>query len=86
MNKSELVREVSIETGESQKVVGVVLQQITDTIGEQLDNRVDVNIAGFGKFSTKDMPARTARNPRTGEAVQVAEKVKAVFKFAKGFF
>jgi len=86
MNKAELIREVSIETGESQKVVGAILQQITDSIGNELDNRNDVAIAGFGKFSTKDVAARTARNPRTGEPIQVDAKVKPVFKFAKGFY
>jgi len=86
MNKAELIKNVAYATGETQKVVGTILQEITDTIGNAMDNNEKVSIAGFGTFSTKQMAARTARNPRTGEAIQVQAKLKAVFKFAKGFF
>lgn len=43
----------------------------------------EVSLAGFGKFKVQDKPARTARNPKTGEAIQVAATRKVVFQPAK---
>ena len=42
-----------------------------------------VQIAGFGNFEVKNRPARTGRNPRTGEPVQIAASKAASFKVAK---
>jgi DNA-binding protein HU-beta len=43
----------------------------------------EVSISGFGKFKVQDKPARTARNPRTGETIDVAATRKVVFQPAK---
>lgn len=43
----------------------------------------EVSVAGFGKFKVQDKPARTARNPRTGESIAVAATRKVVFQPAK---
>ena len=43
----------------------------------------DVSLPGFGKFKVQDKPARTARNPRTGETVAVAATRKLTFQPAK---
>ena len=43
----------------------------------------EVSLPGFGKFKVQDKPARTARNPRTGEAMQVAATRKVAFQPAK---
>jgi integration host factor subunit beta len=40
-------------------------------------------LRGFGAFSVKNRPARTGRNPRTGEAVEVEEKWVPFFKTGK---
>jgi integration host factor subunit beta len=42
-----------------------------------------VELRGFGAFSVKNRPARTGRNPRTGEQVVVAEKYVPFFKTGK---
>lgn len=42
-----------------------------------------VTIKGFGSFQFKTKAARTAKNPKTGEAVQVPEKIVLAFKAAK---
>ncbi len=51
----------------------------TDALAE--GNRVELR--GFGAFSVKNRPARTGRNPRTGEAVEVEEKWVPFFKTGK---
>ena len=43
----------------------------------------DVNFIGWGKFEVKDTPARTGRNPRTGEEVAIAAKKVVKFKAGK---
>jgi DNA-binding protein HU-beta len=43
----------------------------------------EISVPGFGKFKVQDKPARTGRNPRTGEAVQIAATRKLAFQPAK---
>ncbi|MGA0600278.1 HU family DNA-binding protein [Caulobacter sp. KR2-114] len=43
----------------------------------------EVSLPGFGKFKVQNKPARTARNPRTGETMQVAASRKVSFQPAK---
>jgi integration host factor subunit beta len=60
-------------------IVSAVFDEITDALAE--GNRVELR--GFGAFSVKNRPARTGRNPRTGEAVEVEEKWVPFFKTGK---
>ena len=50
---------------------------------EVLVNGGDINFIGWGKFEVKDTPARTGRNPRTGEEVAIAAKKVVKFKAGK---
>jgi integration host factor subunit beta len=43
----------------------------------------NIELRGFGAFSTKQRSARTGRNPRTGDQVPVIEKVVPFFKTGK---
>ena len=54
-----------------------------ETIGEALAKHEEVRIAGFGTFGTKNRPARTGRNPRTGEAVSIPASVAPAFRAGK---
>ena len=49
-------------------------------IGEALADGEEVRIAGFVTFGTRRRPARTGRNPRTGEAVSIAASTSPTFK------
>lgn len=53
-----------------------------DTIEELLKDEVDVNIVGFGCFSTVKRDARNAVNPNTGKIFELAER--SAFKFVQG--
>ena len=57
---------------------------VFDTITKSLKKGDEVSISGFGVFAVKHSAARTARNPRTGEMVQVAAGNKPKFRAAKG--
>mgnify|MGYP001594587280 CR=1 FL=1 len=60
-----------------------VVNGIFDSIVSTLKSGGEVSVAGFGTFTVKQQAARTARNPRTGESVQVAAKKAPKFKAAK---
>ena len=62
---------------------GEVLNGILADITDALSKGDEVTLHGFGKFTVKATAARTARNPITGEAVNVPAKRKVVFKAQK---
>lgn len=84
MIKSELVTRIATQNPHLyQRDVENVVNAILDTIGDALARGDRVELRGFGAFSVKTREARAGRNPRTGEAVAVCEKVIPVFKTGK---
>ena len=83
MNKQALVDWAQEKLGgtkvQAEEVVDGLFGAITDT----LKKGDEVSIAGFGIFSVKDRAARMARNPKTGEQVQVPAKRVPKFRPAK---
>ncbi len=61
-----------------------VMETLISTITDCLKKGEDVSIAGLGIFSTKERQARQARNPRTGETINVPAMKVPKFKPAKG--
>jgi len=86
LNKGELFNEISNQlelTDRNQKVrVANIVNAILDTIANKLADGEAINIVGFGRFFVEERAARTGRNPRTGEEIQIAA-AKAV-KFTPG--
>ena len=60
------------------------LSSLLDLFEEVLIKGDDINFIGWGKFEVKDTPARTGRNPKTGEEVAIAAKKVVKFKAGKG--
>jgi integration host factor subunit beta len=84
MIKSELVGRIAAQNPHLyQRDVENIVNSILDTIADALARGDRVELRGFGAFSVKKRDARDARNPRTGEAVSVCEKVIPVFKTGK---
>lgn len=83
MNKASIVDAVHGVLGgtkvQAEQTVDVVINSIVDT----LKKGEEVSIAGLGIFSTKLRAARQARNPRTGETVQVPSMKVPKFRAAK---
>jgi DNA-binding protein HU-beta len=52
-------------------------------ITKSLKDGNDVSLIGFGSFTVKDRPARTGRNPRTGDEIKIAACKAAGFKAGK---
>lgn len=84
MIKSELVLKIAEQNPHLyQRDVENIVNAVLDTITDALSTGDRVELRGFGAFSVKRRDARKGRNPRTGEAVAVAEKAIPVFKTGK---
>lgn len=84
MIKSELIQRLAEENPhlfqrDVERIVSAVFDEITDALAQ--GDRVELR--GFGAFSVKHRDARTGRNPRTGESVEVPAKRAPFFKTGK---
>ncbi len=84
MTKSELIEKISEKVdGLSKKQTEVVVETIFESVKESLAKGGKVEIRGFGNFRLRSRNARKARNPKTGEAVDVPPKKVPYFKVGK---
>ena len=83
MNKAEAADRLAARAGLSKAVAREAVDGLFAVIGEALANGEEVRIAGFGTFGTRSRPARTGRNPRTGEAVSISASTSPTFKAGK---
>ena len=83
MNKGELVAALAAKTELSKKDSEAALNGLIDVISDTIAKGDKVQLIGFGTFESKDRPARTARNPRTGAEVKIAASKAPVFKAGK---
>jgi integration host factor subunit beta len=84
MTKSSLIEKISEKVeGLSKKQTEVVIETIFESIKETLSKGGKVEIRGFGNFRLRSRNARKARNPKTGESVDVPPKKVPYFKVGK---
>ena len=83
MTKADLVEQVARSVKLTKKDVGVIVDHLLDEVSRALASGQHVEIRGFGSFKVKTRKERLARNPRTGEAVQVPEKQVPYFKASR---
>jgi DNA-binding protein HU-beta len=83
MTKADLIEglanKLGLNKGEAERAVNVMLDDVINALkqGER------VNISGFGTFSVSTRQARTGRNPKTGESIQITASRSAKFKAGK---
>ena len=77
MTRADLAKKVGVEDS--------VVKKIFTTIKDEVKAGQKVDIAGFGSFFYVDKAATTARNPRTGETVNVPAKKAPKFKVSTTF-
>ena len=83
MNKSELSDAVA-DTANLSKADGArAVNAVIDSISSALRSGDSVSLVGFGTFKVKQRNARTGRNPRTGETIQIAASKVPNFKAGK---
>lgn len=84
MTKSELIELISRQQAQfSQKDVEIAVNKILDSMIHSLSQGDRIEIRGFGSFSLHHRKARTGRNPKTGETVQLSDKRVPHFKPGK---
>jgi integration host factor subunit beta len=84
MTKSDLIKRLAdanphLYMRDIERIVSTVFEQISSALAR--GDRVELR--GFGAFSIRERDARTGRNPRTGDEVQVPHKVVPYFKTGK---
>jgi DNA-binding protein HU-beta len=88
MNKSDLVDAVADAAGMTKADAARACDALFGSdgiIAGQLRGGGRVQITGFGTFESKYRKARTGRNPRTGETIQIAASKSPGFRAGKGF-
>lgn len=83
MNKAAIVDAVQAKLGGTKVQAEEAVETMIDTVISALKKGEEVSISGLGIFSVKKRAARSARNPRTGEMVQVAAMNVPKFRAAK---
>ena len=83
MNKTELVNVVAYKTGLTKKEVDDVVGATLEAIAGALKEGDKVQLIGFGNFEVKATAEREGRNPKTGEAINIAAGKKPVFSASK---
>ena len=83
MTKKEIVKQISERIGLTQLKTKEIVQQTFDAIVETLLEVGRIELRNFGVFEVKMRKARKARNPRTGERVDVEAKYVVTFKPGK---
>ncbi|MBO4563130.1 MAG: HU family DNA-binding protein [Clostridia bacterium] len=80
MNKAQLINAIAAKCNLPKKDIDAVVNSAFDTIIETMKAGEKVQIVGFGRFEVRERPARTGRNPMTGEAIEIAASRSAAFK------
>ena len=83
MNKAELINATAEKTGLSKKDTEASVAAALDVITEALIDGEKVQLVGFGSFEVKKRAARTGRNPRTKEEIEIPAAKIPVFKAGK---
>jgi integration host factor subunit beta len=83
VTKKEIVKQISEKLGMTQLKTKEIVQQTFDAIVDTLLVEKRIELRNFGVFEVKRRKARKARNPRTGERVDVEPKYVVTFKPGK---
>ena len=85
MNKQDLVLQVSNKVQINQRQADEVISNVLETIVKNVARGEKVTLAGFGTFQKKSRGARKARNPKTGEEIQIPSRNVPKFSAGKSF-
>lgn len=83
MNKSELIEAMADGADISKAAAGRALEGMIEAITGAMKSGDTVSIVGFGTFQVRERAARTGRNPKTGEAIEIKASKSPAFKAGK---
>ncbi len=83
MHKSQLIKNIAASANLTQAQATAALQAFETSIIDELANGGEVVLTGFGTFKVTERAARTGRNPKTGESLEIAASKVPSFKAGK---
>jgi len=83
VNKAELIDLVASSADISKAAATSAVDAMIDGVTQTLKKSSSVTLVGFGTFSVSQRNARTGRNPRTGETINIPASRSAKFKAGK---
>jgi DNA-binding protein HU-beta len=83
MNKADLVQAVAAAAEMSKADATRAIDAVLDSISDALKRKDQVTLIGFGTFSVRERAARTGRNPRTKETIEIKAAKVPTFKPGK---
>ena len=83
MTQAEIISAVAEKAGTTIKDTKAVVTSLLSTVANELAMGNKVMLNGFGGFEVRERAARTGRNPKTGEAIEIAASKNVGFKAAK---
>ena len=85
MNKTQLIEAVAAKADLKKKDAEAAVNAVIAAIEESLKEGDKVQLVGFGTFEVKERGARAGRNPKTGEAIEIAASKHPAFTAGKAF-
>ena len=85
MNKGELIKVMAEKAGFTNKDAATAYEAFVEAVTEALKAGDKVQLAGFGSFEVKEVPAKEGINPQTKEKVDIPACKKPVMKFGKAY-
>ena len=82
MNKSQLIHALADKANVSKSIAEKVLISLASITSDELNSGQDIVLPGIGKLSTSERAARTGRNPKTGESLEIPASTTVKFKVA----
>ena len=83
MNKADVVAALADQAGLSKSDAARALDSFIDIVTAALKKGETVSLVGFGSFDARQRAARTGRNPRTGETIEIPASRNPAFKAGK---
>ncbi len=83
LSRGDIINSVAAEVDMPQAKIDAVIKAFESTIARHIGSGDEIRMAGFGTFKTTQRSARTSRNPRTGEPVDVPARTAPSFKAGK---
>lgn len=83
MNRAEIEAFVAERTNLNPKVASDAIRALLEVVTEALQRGETVRITGFLTLSVKDRPARTGKNPKTGEPISISASKKVTVRAGK---
>jgi len=80
MKKSELIKKITEEANVSRKIATDVVNTFINIVKETITKEWEFSLRWFGTFKVSERKARTGRNPRTGEAIEIPARKSVRFK------